>query len=149
MKPLRNNRCAVLAAGLALAAWVALPTSLWAAPASAAPTSDAIAKAEAAYRADRAACLSGASQQDQATCLKEAGAILAERRRGSANTGTPQATLRANAVNRCAVQPPAERHDCERLAMGDGSQQGTVASGGVIKELVTVIPAAESASNPR
>jgi hypothetical protein len=134
--PRRLVRHCMAAGLLALAA---APAWLQAATPAA---SAAGSKAEATYRADRAACLSGASQQGQVTCLKEAGAVLAERRSGQANGNASAATLQANALKRCGFQPPAERDECERLARGEGTQQGTVAGGGVIKAMVTVVPAA-------
>lgn len=140
-KPVTQHAIAHRLMTVGLAALLAAPAWLQAATLAASP---AASSPEAAYRADRAACLSGMSQQDQATCLKEAGAVLAERRSGRADGRATAATQQANALKRCAYQPPKARDDCERLARGEGSQQGSVGSGGVIKELVTVVPAADA-----
>lgn len=134
---------------LAACAVVAAPAWLQAASPPAVTTAPPVAAAadkdaEATYQAARAICLSGSSQQDRATCLKEAGAVRAERRNGRADKSESATTLRANALKRCEVQPPKERGDCERLARGEGSQVGTVKGGGVIKEIVTRVPAVET-----
>lgn len=133
-------------ATLAACALVAVPSWLQAAtpasPAAATPSTASAAKsAEATYREARAVCLSGRSQQDSATCLKEAGAVLAEQRGGRTDNSVSAAMLRANALKRCEAQPPQARDECARLARGEGSQEGTVKGGGVIKEIVTQVPA--------
>ena len=92
---------------------------------------------QATYRYEREKCLSGRSHQDRATCLKEAGAALAEARRGRLDNGVSERQLAENRVARCAAQPEAERADCERMARGEGTVVGSVEGGGVIKELVT------------
>lgn len=106
------------------------------------------------YRKERADCISGRNPQDRATCLKEAGAALAEARRGNLVTPSSQAQIQ-NALKRCEAQPAKDRDDCRRLARGEGTVIGTVAQGAVIKELVTIqmdppaagIPASAAASS--
>lgn len=92
---------------------------------------------EAVYRQERAKCLDGRSQQDRATCLQEAGAALAEARRGRLDNHEDAATLARNALLRCQRQRAEDRPDCERLARGEGARSGSVEGGGVIKEIVT------------
>lgn len=92
---------------------------------------------EATYQQERQKCLSGRSHQDRATCLQEAGAALAEARRGRLDNGVSEREMAENRLARCKVQPPAERAACERLARGEGSVSGSVEGGAVIKELVT------------
>ena len=92
---------------------------------------------EATYRYEREKCLSGRSHQDRATCLKEAGAALAEARRGRLDNGVSERQRAENRVARCAAQHESERADCERMARGEGTVVGSVEGGGVIKELVT------------
>ena len=117
-----------LAAALTIAALL-MPAAATAASSNAA--------AEATFRQERANCLAGRSSEDQATCLKEAGAALAEARRGTLDSGADARTLADNALLRCKRQPTADRADCERLARGEGTQQGSVKQGAVIKEIVT------------
>lgn len=102
--------------------------------AAAAPSS-----AEATYRLDRAACLDGSSQQERSACLREAGAALAEARRGRLGTESA-AVYAANAVLRCkAHTDPVARTACERMAAGEGSTTGSAASGGILRSLTTVV----------
>lgn len=125
-------------------------TSTTATPTTATPAKAAAANdAEAAYREARARCLSGSSQQDRATCLKEAGAVRAERQSGRVDASASAATLQANALKRCEAQPPQARGECERLARGEGSQEGSVKGGGVIKEIVTQVPAVAASAAVR
>lgn len=126
-----SPRLLLLAAGSAVMMAAPLSAS-WAAGSAAAGASP-----EAKYRYERQKCLSGRSHQDRATCLKEAGAALAEARRGRLDNGVSERQLAENRVARCAAQPEAERADCERMARGEGTVVGSVEGGGVIKELVT------------
>jgi hypothetical protein len=133
------------AAVLVLGTAEAAPAGSSAAPAAsaaAAAPSDAMAR----YQKERAACLSGQSNQDRTTCLKEAGAALAEaRHRGLGGNGGPQ--VRAlNASERCKGLPTADAQACMARMQGAGSTSGSVAGGGILRELVTVEPAASAAS---
>lgn len=125
-----SPRLLLLAAGSAV--MMAAPLS-----ASWAGTGAKSGSPEATYRYERQKCLSGRSHQDRATCLKEAGAALAEARRGRLDNGVSERQLAENRVARCAAQPESERADCERLARGEGTVVGSVEGGGVVKELVT------------
>jgi len=77
-------------------------------------------------------------QQDRAACIREAGAARQEARRGGL-TGAPD--YLANALARCAPQPPADRMACEQRVRGTGttSIDGSVLGGGVIRETVTPV----------
>lgn len=121
-----------LAAGALLAALM-----LHAPPTVAAPTSEQLKAARAHYESERKACLDGSSHQDRSTCLKEAAAAYADAQRQPLAGGQGADDYKANAVKRCAVQPPEQRADCERMALGGGMQSGSVASGGVVTEMVT------------
>jgi hypothetical protein len=95
---------------------------------------------EAVYQSDRADCLAGRTQQDQKTCLREAVSARDAARKGLLTTETPQA-LRDNQLKRCQAQPEgADRAACERMAQGEGSVSGSVAAGGELHELTTVVP---------
>jgi len=93
--------------------------------------------AEANYQREKADCMNGRTAEDRSTCLKEAGAALAEARRGGLTTPTRSQRM-ANAIQRCQAQPAESRADCERVARGEGSVDGTVAEGGDFKELRTI-----------
>jgi hypothetical protein len=96
---------------------------------------------DATYQRDRAACLDGASMHERTACLREAGAVRAEALRGRRSTGTPPEELARNALQRCQKLPPDDKMLCERRARGEGNTTGSVAAGGVLRELVTVVPA--------
>ena len=87
------------------------------------------------YQQDRAMCESGQSHQDRATCLREAGAAFDEARRGGLNDG--QAQYQQNALIRCNALPPEERNACQARMQGQGVTRGSVAEGGIYRELVT------------
>lgn len=106
----------------------------------------AISDAQARYKQERAACESGKSHQDRATCLREAGAALEEARRGRLEDS--QAQYEKNALVRCNPLPPAERKDCIARMQGQGTTRGSVAEGGIYRELVTREPAEGTGSAP-
>lgn len=100
--------------------------------------------ASGSYQQEVQACQSGRTQQDQATCLREARNAQAEKRRGALDT---QGNLQANAVARCNAFPPGEdRSACQARIMGYGSTEGSVAGGGLIREVETVVMPAGAGS---
>jgi hypothetical protein len=102
------------------------------------------AEAKARYQKEHAACLDGTSQQERSACLKEAGAALGEARRARLGNTEDAAALRRNAVQRCEAVRAENRDSCRAMALGKGTVSGSSAAGGVIKELVTVEPAASA-----
>ncbi len=107
------------------------------------------------YRRDVAECAAGRPGQSKADCLYEARSVLRDAlARKPQPDSSPQA-LAANAVQRCQRQLSADRADCERLARGEGTQQGSVDDGAVVKQIVTrtvgpvpPLPASSPASAP-
>ena len=92
------------------------------------------------YQSEVQSCLSGKTQQDQATCLREARNAQADKKRGVLdNSGA----LQANAMGRCDVFTASEdKAACQARRMGYGSVEGSVAGGGLIREVETVVPPA-------
>ena len=86
------------------------------------------------------ACDDGTRNEDRATCLKEAGAAKLEAQRG--NLTTPAAAADQNALQRCDALPASDKEACRLRIMGAGTTSGSVAGGGVIREVVTVVPSA-------
>ncbi len=86
---------------------------------------------------ERAACLSGRTQQDQATCLREVNNAAAEKRSGRLDSQGGQ--FDANARKRCEVLTGEDRAACEARVMGYGNTSGSVAGGGVIRQVETVV----------
>ena len=83
-------------------------------------------------------CLSGATQQDRDTCLKEARNAKSDKRRGALTTS---GNLEANAMARCDVFTASDdKAACQARVMGMGNTSGSVAGGGVIRSLETVVP---------
>ena len=106
----------------------------------AAAASPDLADAQAVYQKERAFCLSGKSHQDQTTCLKEAGAALAEARRGT--PGNEAGQFERNQRLRCDAHRDADdRSDCLRRMNGEGTISGSIDSGGFYRELRTTVPA--------
>ena len=113
---------------------LALGTAFGCAQALAAGQTSA-AEAQTRYQQERAVCTSGASNQDRATCLREAGAAFAQARKGDLNDGP--AAYGRNARQRCEALPAADREACVARMEGQGTASGSVAAGGIYRELVT------------
>jgi hypothetical protein len=114
-------------------AFVGVASALLAATgALAAPPSEA----QARYQAERAACDGAHAYQDRATCLREAGAAYEEAKRGRLADGSAQSQYQQNALMRCNGLPPDERSACQARMQGQGTTSGSVAGGGIHRELV-------------
>ena len=88
-------------------------------------------------QSERAACNSGNTQQSKTTCLTEVKNANAEKRAGKVdNNGGEYA---ANALKRCDVFQGENRIACQARIAGYGETDGSVASGGVIREVETVV----------
>ena len=87
------------------------------------------------YRQEVQACVNGRTPQDRETCLREARNAQAERQRGAA--GTTQ--FDANAAARCDVLTGEDKAACRARVMGYGSTSGSVAGGGILREVETVV----------
>ena len=93
---------------------------------------------------ERAACMEGRSQQDQATCMREVNNAAAEKRSGKLDNSGAQ--FEANARLRCEALTGEERVACEARVVGLGNASGSVAGGGVIREVETVVVPAGATS---
>lgn len=83
------------------------------------------------------ACMTGKTQQDQATCLKEARNAQADKKRGVLDNAG--ARFDANAAARCDVLAGEEKAACQARILGYGNTSGSVAGGGVLREVETVV----------
>lgn len=115
-------------------AFAAALSALACASAAAAPTADERAQ----FQKERAVCTEGRSNQALATCLKEANAAFAQTRRGTLAVGSGDFAL--NARQRCNSLLGSDRNDCIARMQGQGTTSGTVAEGGVYRELRTAGP---------
>jgi hypothetical protein len=93
--------------------------------------------ASGSYQSEVQACMSGATQQSRDDCLKEARNARADKQRGVLDTQGPVA---ANAMGRCDVfQGGEDKAACQARVMGMGNVEGSVAGGGLIREVETVV----------
>jgi hypothetical protein len=89
------------------------------------------------YRHEVQSCLSGNTQQDRDTCLREARNAQADKQRGVLDNN--QARFDANATARCDVLKGEDEAACKARVMGFGNTTGSVAGGGVLREVETVV----------
>ena len=95
------------------------------------------------YQLEVDACITGKTQQDQATCLREARNAQSDKKRGVLDNAGAQ--FDSNAATRCNVLTGEEQAACLARVQGFGSTTGSVAAGGVLREVETVIlPAGQS-----
>lgn len=90
-------------------------------------------------------CVDGTSNEDRATCMKEAGAAQAEARRGQLSS--PGSATDQNALQRCDALPGDQRDACRLRISGAGTTSGSVAGGGVIREVIVQEPTAQTRSD--
>jgi len=116
-----------------------------------ASSANAMSPAEARYQQDHANCLAGKTAEDQKTCLKEAGAALQAARAHDLKSGNA-AQLVANERKRCEPLTGDDKKACVARAegMGMGTTTGSVAGGGELHEMVTIVPGVqpETAASP-
>lgn len=89
------------------------------------------------YRSEVQACETGRTQQDRETCLREARNAKAEKQRGALDNAG--ARFDANKVARCDALAGEDKAACQARMMGYGSTTGSVAGGGVLREVETVV----------
>jgi hypothetical protein len=121
--------------------WLSLSAMAWACAPTLAQGAAANGDAATTYQRERAACLSIQSAEDRATCLREAAAAQAQRRKGVAPDDT--AAFERNALQRCDALAGDDRVACVARMQGQGSMSGSVSGGGILREKVTVVPAAK------
>jgi hypothetical protein len=86
------------------------------------------------YRSEVNACLSGQTQQSREDCLKEARNAAGDKNRGRLENYDEMAAAR------CDVHAAGEdRAACRARMMGRGEVDGSVAGGGLIREVETVV----------
>lgn len=93
--------------------------------------------ASGSYQQEINACMTGRTQQDQATCLTEARNARADKARGVLDNSGAQ--FEANATSRCDVLAGEDKAACQARVLGYGSTTGSVAGGGVLREVETVV----------
>lgn len=87
------------------------------------------------YQRDSALCMSPRYQGDRNECMSEAST-----RRSMAlppQVDPDPGRYARNALKRCEPLPDADRRDCLARMQGQGTTTGSVAGGGIFRELVT------------
>ena len=93
--------------------------------------------ASGSFASEVQACNTGRTQQDRETCMKEARNAQADKKRGVLDNAGAQ--FQSNATARCDVLTGEELAACKARMLGYGSTDGSVAGGGVIREVETVV----------
>ncbi len=139
MNTTRTERLRSRAVPLAL---LAATLALGSAPALADAKADK-ADARAHHQQERAACKNAPADQDRASCLRDADAAFADVKQDAKQGAKdePAAALTRNASKRCDALPDEDRQACIARMKGQGRTTGSVAKGGIYRELVTPDPA--------
>lgn len=90
---------------------------------------------EQAYQSDLAACWTAPPTTDRAACQREARYALTEQRRGRLDPSPDAQQLARNALARCEVHQGEDRAHCIARIQGQGTVQGSVESGGLLRSL--------------
>lgn len=86
---------------------------------------------------EMAACHNGNTQQSRQTCMTEVRNANAAKRAGKIDNAGGQ--FEANALQRCNVLQGEDKIACRARVTGYGSAQGSVAGGGVLTQIETVV----------
>jgi hypothetical protein len=93
--------------------------------------------ASGSYQHEVNACMTGQTQQDRDTCLREARNARADKQRGVLDNAGAQ--FQANATARCDALAGEDKAACQARLLGYGETTGSVAGGGVLREVETVV----------
>lgn len=109
--------------------------------------------AQARYKQEVADCRVTHPVLDNRNCVREARNALAEIRRGRMNETWRSSDFEKNAVARCDVHQGDDKLDCLARMHGRGKTEGTVAGGGILRELTittqVMVPPSPVAPAPR
>ena len=93
-------------------------------------------------QSELAACVSGKTQQDRETCMTEVRNANAAKRAGKVDNSGGR--FKQNALSRCDVFQGEEQIACQARVVGYGDAAGSVAGGGVIRQVETVVVPADA-----
>lgn len=94
---------------------------------------------QARLQHDRVVCARIRDQGERDECLSEASTLYAGTQPSNPNENPEQ--LMRNALKRCEPLREPDRQDCVLRMQGQGTTTGSVAAGGIYRELVTIEPA--------
>lgn len=100
--------------------------------------------ASGSFQQEVNACMTGKTQQDRDTCLTEARNAQSDKKRGVLDNAG--AKFESNADARCDVLAGEEKAACQARVAGRGNTTGSVAGGGVLREVETVVLPAGASS---
>nr|WP_295771964.1 hypothetical protein [Rhodoferax sp.] len=100
-------------------------------------TSVELAAAQARYKREVTECGAKQPNVDKHSCLRDAKNALAEIRRGRMDESTSPAEFVRNALLRCDAHKGEDKSDCIARIQGRGRTLGSVAGGGILRELTT------------
>jgi hypothetical protein len=86
---------------------------------------------------EMAACNNGTTQQSRETCMTEVRNANAAKRAGKVDNAGGQ--FKANALMRCDVLQGEDKTACQARVSGYGNPEGSVAGGGVLTQVETVV----------
>lgn len=104
-------------------------------------------EAKARFYRESAACVSLRDVDARANCQNEASGRWADSK-PTPPEEFPDVLLR-NALKRCDPLPEPQRKDCVARTRGEGTTSGSVASGGIYRELVTIEVGVPGAVQPQ
>jgi hypothetical protein len=93
-------------------------------------------------RSEMNACLTGRTQQDRQTCMIEVRNANAAKRAGKVDNASND--FQANALKRCDVFKGEDLVACQARVVGYGKTDGSVAGGGAIRQVETVVVPADA-----
>jgi hypothetical protein len=93
-------------------------------------------------QSELAACINGKTQQDRQTCITEVRNANAAKRAGQVDNSGGR--FKENALARCDVFKGEEQIACQARIVGYGDAAGSVAGGGVIRQVETVVVPADA-----
>ncbi len=106
---------------------------------SMAAQADTMADAQARYAQEIAECSSITDNDALNTCRMEARNAFAQAKRHQFQD-MPNSDYSKNLSQRCDVHTGDERAACEARMRGEGRAQGSVAEGGILREIVRPVP---------
>ena len=125
-------------------AFCVLTAALACAPAALAAQKAKPLDIQARYQRDSALCMSSRYQGDRDECLSEAS--TARSMALPPEVDPDPGRYARNALKRCEPLPEPDRRDCVARMQGQGTTRGTVAGGGIYRELVTIETVAPTAA---
>ncbi|MBK7615680.1 MAG: hypothetical protein IPJ08_14910 [Burkholderiales bacterium] len=102
--------------------------------------------AHAFYMHQRALCATQRPADERDDCLSEASTAYAATQ--PSLPGDDADSLLRNKLRRCEPLRGADQLDCQARMRGEGTVSGSVASGGIYRELVTIVPGVPAAAAP-